>query len=71
VDVFEAGDYRAAREGALRLAHATDRDDVRKAARELERRTEADPLSKALLGLGVALLFFLSYWYWSHPHAGP
>ena len=71
VALFEAGDYMAAREGAQRLARATDSDEVRRAAREIERRTEADPLSKVLLGLGAALLVFLSYWYWSHPHAGP
>src|SRR5262245_41410709 len=46
VALFELGNYFAVREGVRKLVRATGSDDVRRAARELERRTEADPLAK-------------------------
>ncbi|XXT19009.1 hypothetical protein WME94_53175 [Sorangium sp. So ce429] len=48
-----------------------ERADVRRAARALLRRIEPDPLAVALLVAAVALLAFLSFWYWSHSHASP
>ena len=49
-----------------------ERDAIRSAARELLRRTEPDPLAVYMILGAVALLAFLSIWYWSHPHgAGP
>ena len=49
-----------------------ERDAIRSAARELIRRTEPDPLAVYMVLGAVALLAFLSIWYWSHPHgAGP
>lgn len=71
VRLFEAGDYHAVREGAPRLAKATDRDDVRNAARLLRSRLEPDPLAKLLLGIAVLLLALLSAYYWTHSHAAP
>jgi|GEM_PF-531416 hypothetical protein len=47
-----------------------ERDAIRSAARELLRRTEPDPLAIYMILGAVALLVFLSIWYWSHPH-GP
>lgn len=47
-----------------------ERDAIRSAARELIRRTEPDPLAVYMVLGAVALLAFLSIWYWSHPH-GP
>ncbi|XXY55007.1 hypothetical protein WME91_28145 [Sorangium sp. So ce269] len=48
-----------------------ERAEVRRAARALLRRIEPDPLAVALLVAAVALLAFLSFWYWSHSHASP
>lgn len=71
VRLFEAGDYRAVREGAPRLAKATERDDVRKASRLLASRLDPDPLAKLLLGIAVLLLAVLSAYYWAHSHVAP
>jgi len=65
---FQAGDYASVRSGAPALAHATKSDDVRRAARELQRRIEPDRTATLLLGLAVALLAYLSWWHWAHPH---
>ncbi|WP_437622051.1 hypothetical protein [Sorangium sp. So ce1151] len=48
-----------------------ERAEVRRAARALLRQIEPDPLAVALLVAAVALLAFLSFWYWSHSHASP
>jgi hypothetical protein len=45
-----------------------ERDAIRSAARELLRRTEPDPLAVYMVLGAVALLAFLTIWYWSHPH---
>ncbi|WP_437779251.1 hypothetical protein [Sorangium sp. So ce1097] len=71
VEAFERGDYAFVRAGAGRLAKEAERDEVRRAARDLLRRIEPDPLAVALLVAAVALLAFLSLWYWSHSHASP
>lgn len=65
---FERGDYALVREGAARLAKEAERDDVRRAARQLLRRIDPDPLAVTLLLAAVALLAFLALWYWSHAH---
>lgn len=66
---FERGDYAFVRAEAGRLAREAERAHVRRAARELLRRIDPDPLAVALLLGAVALLAFLSLWYWSHAHA--
>ncbi|WP_437967101.1 hypothetical protein WMF04_47410 [Sorangium sp. So ce260] len=48
-----------------------ERVDARRAARELLRRVDPDPLAVALLLAAIALLAFLSLWYWSHSHVSP
>ncbi|WP_438025590.1 hypothetical protein [Sorangium sp. So ce233] len=68
---FERGDYALVRSGAGRLAREAERDEVRRAARDLLRRIDPDPLAVALLVAAVALLAFLSLWYWSHSHMSP
>lgn len=68
VAAFEAGDYARVRREAPALAQATDRDEVRAAARELARRLDPDPLALWLLVGAAVLLAFLAAWYWSHPH---
>lgn len=70
VDAFERGDYAAVREGAPRLAKSTDRDDVRRAARELRRRIDPDPLAVYLVVVAALLLVVLAGFYFTHAHAG-
>jgi len=71
VDVFEAGNYAEVRLRARELVHATPSDDVRRAARELLRRLDPDPVATYMLLVAIALLGFLSFWYWTHPHGAP
>lgn len=71
VEAFERGNYALVRAGAERLVKSTDEDDVRRAARELVRRTRPDPLAVGLLVAAFGLLAFLSLWYWSHAHGAP
>jgi hypothetical protein len=70
VEAFECGNYALVRAGAARLAKDTESDDVRRAARELLRRINPDPLAVILVLAAVVLLAFLAAWYWSHGHAG-
>jgi hypothetical protein len=49
-------------------ASAEEREAIRRAARELLRRIEPDPLAIYMLVGSVVLLVFLSFWYWTHPH---
>ncbi|AUX48060.1 hypothetical protein SOCE26_095870 [Sorangium cellulosum] len=71
LQAFERGDYALVRADAGRLAKEAERAEVRRAARELLRRIEPDPLAVKLLLGAIALLVFLSFWYWSHSHAAP
>lgn len=68
VIAFEAGRYAEVRKGADKLIHATESDDVRKAAREIMARLEPDPIGVYLLTAAAALLAILAGWYWLHPH---
>lgn len=62
VDAFARGDYRAVRAGTSALKKSEDAA-LREAARDLESRTEADPLAKAVLLLTALLLAWLfAYW---------
>jgi len=65
---FEAGDYRTVREQAPKLAARTENAAVRKAVLDLKRRTEPDPVQLYLLGLTLALLVFLTVWFYLHKH---
>jgi len=67
--LFEQGRYHDVRERAHKLVHATDRDDVRAAARDLLKRLDPDPLARWLIIGALVLLVFLSGWYWTHPHS--
>lgn len=71
VSAFEQGNYALVRREAPALAKRTDRPEVRKAARELARRIDPDPLAVYMLIAAVLLLVFLAAWYWSHPHEAP
>ena len=66
VAAFARGDYAAVREGAPKLAAATDDDAVARAARTLRERIEPDPASRTLFLVAAALLVFLTAWWVAH-----
>jgi len=63
---FDQGNYARVREDAARLAKNTEDDAVRRAAEELLRRIEPDPLAKYMLLAACALLAFFTLWYYTH-----
>lgn len=69
VAAFEAGNYALVRTEAPALAQRTEDDTVRRAARELRRRLDPDPVAVYMLAAAAALLFFLASWYLLHPHS--
>jgi len=69
VTAFERGDYRTVRREAPRVARDAASPAVRRAALELRRRIDPDPVAVALLGIAVALLAFLVVWTYAFPHA--
>lgn len=71
VAAFEQGDYARVRREAPALVQQTESVAVRKAARELRKRLEPDPIAVYLLSGAALLLAFLSFWYWTHPHGAP
>ncbi len=60
VSAFEAGNYRAVREGATRVASSDKPDAVKAAARDLKSRTEASRAQIALLVIAAAHVIALS-----------
>ena len=71
VSAFEAGNYALVRREAPALAERTGDDAVRRAARELRRRLDPDPVAVYMLMAAAALLVFLAGWYLLHPHPSP
>ncbi len=71
VAAFDQGDYARVRREAPALVQQTESVAVRKAARELLKRIEPDPLAVYLLAGAALLLAFLAFWYWTHPHGAP
>ena len=69
VAAFETGDYARVRREAPTLAERTASNAVRRAARELERRLDPDPVAVYMLMVAGALLTLLAGWYWLHPHS--
>jgi len=69
VRAFELGNYAFVREQGKKLVESSSDADVRRAAGELLRRVEPDPLIKILFLMSVALLLFMVvYAYRSHAH---
>jgi hypothetical protein len=68
VRAFELGNYAFVREHAAKLAENASDEAVRRAAEELLRRIEPDPLVKILLGMSVALFLFMVFYAYSHGH---
>jgi hypothetical protein len=63
---FERGDYARVRKDAPELAKSAKDAAVRRAAEELLRRIEPDPLAKYMLIAASLLLVFFTIWYFSH-----
>ena len=59
-EAFEAGNYRAVREGAARIEASDAGDDVKAAARGVRARTEASRAQLALLAITALLVVALS-----------
>lgn len=66
VRAFAGGDYARVRREGLLLEGLAESDEVRSAARELVRRTEADPLAVVLLVMTGLVLGFLSLYWMAH-----
>jgi hypothetical protein len=62
IAAFEAGNFALIRRDAERLAESTSNPEIRKAAFELRRRIDPDPLSKYLLAISLVLLVVLTLW---------
>lgn len=59
---FELGDFATVRAEAEPLARRASSDAVRRAALELRRRIDPDPLIVLFLGLSIALFIFITAW---------
>ena len=68
VRAFEAGNYRAVREGAKKLAASSEDPIVVAAARELASRIEPDPLMKYLLFVALGLFVFVVWYTYQGQH---
>ena len=68
VSAFEAGNFATVRTDAPKLALQTDNAEVKKAALDLRRRIDPDPLQLYMLGLTLLLLVFLTAWFYLHKH---
>jgi len=65
---FGRGDYATVRLEAPKVAAEATDPRVAAAARDLRRRTLPDPMALYLMGLALALLAFLSAWFFLHKH---
>jgi hypothetical protein len=63
LDQFQRGDYATVRTASVDLAARTSDPAVARAARDLRKRLDPDPLALYLLGLTLALLAFLTAWF--------
>jgi hypothetical protein len=69
VRAFELGHYAFVREHGAKLVESTTDEGVRRAANELLRRIEPDPLVKILFAMAFALFVFMAFYaYRSHGH---
>jgi hypothetical protein len=68
VAAFERGDYASVRVEAPKLAERAASPLVRSAALDLRSRIEPDPIQLYLLALTLALLGFLTAWFYLHKH---
>lgn len=68
LEAFVAGNYGLVREEAPRLAARAGDPQVVRAALDLRRRIEADPMSVTMLAGTAFLLLFLVAWFYAHRH---
>ena len=69
VRAFELGNYAFVRDNGKKLAESASDESVRRAAAELLRRVDPDPLVKILFAMSIGLfLFIVFYAYRSHGH---
>ncbi len=68
---FERGNYARVREEGPALVSRSDDPEVKRAAEDLLRRIQPDPVSRALLAVAALLLVFFVYWYFGHHHEVP
>jgi hypothetical protein len=69
VRAFELGNYAFVRDNGKKLAESASDEGVRRAAAELLRRVDPDPLVKILFAMSIGLfLFMVFYAYRSHGH---
>jgi hypothetical protein len=66
MQAFELGNFAKVRAEAEPLAQRTTDEAVRRAARELRRRIDPDPLVLLLLGLSIALFVFIAVWVYAN-----
>jgi hypothetical protein len=62
IEAFEDGNFARIRREAPELARRTHDDAVRRAALELRRRIDPDPLLLTMLTLSIALFAFITLW---------
>ena len=62
VDAFTRGNHKLVRDEAEALAEKTDDPEVAKAARDLRRRLDPDPIAYVLLATTAVLLIVLTIW---------
>jgi hypothetical protein len=67
IAAFELGDFASVRRGAPELARRTTDESVRRAALELRRRIDPDPLLVVLLLFSLSLLTFIVAWIYTRP----
>jgi hypothetical protein len=69
VRAFELGNYAFVRDKGKKLAESASDEGVRRAASELLRRIEPDPLVKILFAMSIGLFIFMVFYaYRSHGH---
>jgi hypothetical protein len=67
IAAFEAGDFAEVRRRAPELARRAEDESVRRAALELRRRIDPDPLLVVLLMFALSLFVFLAAWVYTRP----
>lgn len=66
LDAFDRGNYALVREGTQKIISTSKDPAVRRAAEDLLRRLDPDPLARYMLLAACLLLVFFSLWYFTH-----
>jgi hypothetical protein len=65
---FRSGNYKKVRELAPKMMARAGDEREKNAIADVRRRIEADPMALYLLGLTLALLVFLTIFFYAHAH---